>query len=533
MANFLRPYIRDLNVHTPTKDPKTPHHPISEVVITYREKKEIVRMKDQDIYLDTVRADFYMYNLHVHNEGVGLERYRPSEFHKRLCRQVQNFIERNTGHPYDILIIETPPQHGKSKSVTETLPSWYLGRNPEKRVIEISYSDDFAKRFGRRNKEKILSYGGLFGIGLSAETKSVTEFELDNRIGGMLSVGVGGRITGNPGNLIIIDDPIKNRQEADSEVYRNRLWEEWNNSIKTRTAPGAKIILIMTRWHEDDFAGRLKAREKDVEVLSYPCEAEGKDWRKKGEALCPEMGKDNSWLKQFKEAFLSGDEDFEGESGQRAWEALFQCRPSSLEGNLLKREWWRRHDGCQGVKFDRLVISCDPAFKDKESNDFVAIQVWGRLDNPTTHNSQEYGAGFYLMKIIKEHLNFKATVDTLLGLSMEYPQAAVLVEDKANGSAVIEMLRTKIWGVIAILPESDKVSRVNAISYLIESGSCYVPKKCSDFINECSSFPRGKHDDQVDCMSQALNHLRQGGKRRKTRRKKERLPCEGDIIEVI
>ena len=192
-----------------------------------------------------------------------------------VCHEIEEFVFTDTGHAYDIMIVQFPPQHGKSQSITETLPSFYLGKKPLNRVIEVSYNEDFAQRFGRRNREKIKDFGeDLFNITLSKEKNSNSDFELGNKVGGMISRGIMSGVTGNPARLMIIDDPIKNREEADSQLIRDKQWEEWQNSLKTRLAAGAKVILIMTRWLEDDLAGRMIDNEKNVTVINLPCEAE-------------------------------------------------------------------------------------------------------------------------------------------------------------------------------------------------------------------------------------------------------------------
>lgn len=448
-------------------------------------------MKNNEIelYRMLLQTDYASYVKYVHGG-----RWTLSRFHKYLCNYVQEFIERETGNPYDILVISTPPQHGKSMTVTETLPSWYLGKYPEHRVIEISYSEDFAQKFGRRNRDKIENYGSaLFGIGINSRTRSNTEWELDNGVGGMISRGVLSGVTGQPANLMIIDDPVKNKQEAYSESYRDSVYGEWQYSFVSRLAPGSKVILIMTRWHEDDLAGRLLEREENIEYLRLPCEAEEHDpmGRKIGEALCPEIGKDNKWLEVFKRTY-SKDE------GSSAWNALYQGRPTSQEGNLLQRDWWQYYEELPPIV--DWVMSVDAAFKDGDDNDYVAIQVWGKT-----------GANIYLIDLVKKHLNMPNTVREILRLRNMYPQCVTtLIEDKANGSAIVQVLRHEIMGVIPIQPEGGKVARVNAVSGAIESGNVYLPKNkhfVNDFVDECASFPKGTHDDQVDSMSQALNRL--------------------------
>lgn len=473
--------------------------------------------------LDQIRQEwarriYWRYVEYVH-EG----RWIPSRHLIYICDRVQALIEDRLDK--QILVLQMPPQHGKSQSITETLPSWYLGKFPERRVIEASYGEDLAQRFGRRNKEKIERFGKqLFGIELSKKTASATEFELSNGIGSMISRGIMSGITGQPADLIIIDDPIKNRQEADSETYRERLWEEWLNSLKTRLSASGKVILIMTRWHEDDLAGRIiKEEGEKVEVINLPCEAEENDLlgRIPGESLFPEIGKDNEWLKQFKYSYIN---DSSG-GGLRAWLALFQGRPTAQEGNMLKRHWWKywKPKGMDlppvTVKmpngelmnvyaeelpdyFDEQLQSWDCTFKDEKDNDFVCGQVWGRRL-----------ANYYLLDLHNDRMDIVQTIKAILIYTTKWPQTLMkLVEDKANGPAVIQLLRTRIPGLIAVTPEGGKIARASAVSTAIESGNVYIPHPAlypwvNQFLEQCSSFPQGKNDDMVDAMTQALNKL--------------------------
>ena len=386
------------------------------------------------------------------------------------------------------------PTHN-SMSITETLPSWYLGRNPTHRVIEVSYSEDFAKLFGRRNKQKIETVGQeLFGIELAQYPNSAIEFELSNNVGGMISRGILSGVTGRPANLIIIDDPVKNAQEANSASYRNSVWQEWLMSIRTRLAAGAKVIVIMTRWHEDDLAGRMIAEEKNVRVINLPCECESEDdllGRDLGEALMPEIGKDDTWLIDFKQGYMT-------KNGSMAWNAMFQGRPAAMEGNLIKREWWQYYDVLPECPI--WIMSVDATFKDKEDNDFVAIQCWAKRETD-----------MYLVDQIRKHLDFTETINAIKSMKGKYPNVrGVYIEDKANGSAIISVLRKTMLGVIAVNPEGGKVSRANAVTPYIEAGNIYLPRFSAfseDLIDECAAFPNGAHDDLVDCMSQAINKL--------------------------
>ena len=444
--------------------------------------------KTSDAYKALIQSDYRAYCYYIHGG-----RWIPGKAVSYICDQVQEFLQRDTGAAYEVLILSLPPQHGKSMTITETLPSWYLGRNPEKRVIEISYSEDFAQLFGRRNRDKIARSGlQLWGVRLAKSPNSNTEWELEGHSGGMISRGILSGVTGRPADLMIIDDPIKTRQEADSETIRARIWDEWENSFRTRLQAGAKVILIQTRWHEDDLAGRMIQREPNTTVINLPCEAEKNDplGRPAGAALAPEIGKGDDWLKDYKQGFQS-------QEGSRAWTALFQGHPASQEGNLIKREWWKYYDVLPRIA--ETIISVDAAFKDGENNDYVAIQAWGKT-----------GPDMYLLDAVKKHLDFPSTLQAIRDMRDKWPAMVVLVEDKANGSAIIQMLRREITGVVAVNPEGGKVARANAVSGAIESGNVYLPRNASftgDFVDECSTFPLGKHDDQVDAMTQALNRF--------------------------
>ena len=429
---------------------------------------------------ELARRSYRRYLYYVHNPTW--KRTRMSDF---LADEVQRFVEEDTGNAYDILIIETPPQHGKSLTITESLPSWYLGRYPKNRIIEASYNDDTAKRFGRKNLEKVEQFGGsLFGL-KQGSIWTKTEFELANGWGRMISRGIMSGITGNPANLLIIDDPIKNREEADSSVYREKLWGEWQNTLKSRLAAGAKVILIMTPWHEDDLAARILQREEH-DLLG----------RKVGDSLVPEIGKDNEWLRQFKQGYLNDPK----QGGLRAWQALFQCSPRVEGGNLVRREWWRYYDPEEVKTFGATVISVDAAFKAGENNDFVAIQVWGKR-----------GIDYYLRYSVNKHLDFPGTVEAIRTIRRLFPDTTyILIEDKANGSAIIQTLRKEFIGVIGLTPKGGKVSRVNAVTPAIESGHVYLPKDClwtEEFVDQFTAFPAGAHDDMVDACSQCIGFL--------------------------
>jgi hypothetical protein len=215
------------------------------------------------------RDDYSFYLEYVHRG-----RYKPAAHHDLIAEKMQRIIDGSLKK----LMIFMPARHGKSMSVTESFPSYFLGRYPRKRVIAVAYGDTLARKFGRKNREKIEEYGKeVFGIELASDNASVTDWAIEGTGGGMLSCGIGASITGHGADLLLIDDPIKNREEANSEHIRNKIYDEYQSSLATRLHSGGAIVLIMTRWHEDDLAGKILAKEKDWEVLSLPAEAEEDD----------------------------------------------------------------------------------------------------------------------------------------------------------------------------------------------------------------------------------------------------------------
>lgn len=427
-------------------------------------------------------------------QGKTWKRTRLSEY---LASEVQKFVEEDTGHSFDIMVVQCPPQHGKSITLTESFPSWYLGKYPERRVILAAYNDDFAEKFLRRNKEKVKQFGkNIFNIEIG-DIDRATEFELSNKKGRIISRGLRSGITGNPGDLIIIDDPIKDKMEAYSPTFRKQLWDAWLGSVRTRLSAGAKVLIIATPWHCDDMMSRIIARENNVKLIRLPIEA-GKDdplGRNVGDALCPELGKDNKWLEDFKAAYIN-----DPEGGPASWAAMYMCNPRIEGGNIVKRDWFRKYDPRSIENWGTTVISVDASFKGNVGNDFVAITVWSKL-----------GANYYLRHCSNKNLDFPETLTELRVIRALYPEAfTVLIEDKANGSAIISTLRSEMPGIIGVNPKGGKEARVNAVSGVIESGHVYVPEDApwlDEYLDQWAGFPAVPHDDMVDSSTQALSHM--------------------------
>lgn len=391
------------------------------------------------------------------------------------------------------LIVELPPRHSKSMTITETFPSYYLGKNPNKRVIATAYSEGLARKFGRLNRNKLQEFGGgIFNISMANDNSTATNWSIDGTDGGMVATGIGGSITGEGADLLIIDDPIKNNEEAQSQTIRDKIWNEWETTLSTRLHKGASVIVVMTRWHEDDLVGRLLEHSPyEWERIRMPALAEDEDdllGREIGEALAPELGYDEDWA-NFKKQ----------EVGSRVWNSLYQQRPSASEGNIFKREWWKFYKHLP-KRFDKLIISWDLAFKGADTSDYVVGQVW-----------LKHKADRYLVDMVRDKMDFPETVQAVKQLAKKYPKAReILIEDKANGPAVISSIQREVKGVIPITPKESKIARAQSVTPEIESGNVFLPEDKTfsyDLIEECAAFPTGKNDDQVDTMTQALNRL--------------------------
>ena len=307
-----------------------------------------------------------------------------------------------------------------------------------------------------------------------------------------MAAGVGGPITGRGAHVAIIDDPVKNSEDASSKTMRDKTYDWYRSTLRTRLAPGGAIVLVMTRWHEDDLAGRLLAEnDEQWEVISLAALAEA------GDPLGRECGVP-LWPNRFPQHELK---QIQLDLGSQLWNALYQQRPAPMEGDMLKRYWWKYYDAPPAA-FDEVVQSWDMTFKDAATSDFVVGQVWGRV-----------GADKYLLDQVRDRLDFPATVQAVRRLTTKWPQAsAVLIEDTANGPAVIATLRREIAGIIPVNPMGGKEARAAAVSPQIEAGNVYLPSPIrvgwvQDFVEECAAFPNGANDDQVDAMTQALARL--------------------------
>lgn len=402
------------------------------------------------------------------------------------------------------LLVTMPPRHGKSELCSHWTPVWTLALDPRNRVILASYEANYAASWGRKCRRSVLEHYPLLGARILDDSRAANRWETSEG-GGMVTAGVGGPVTGRGGNILILDDPIKNAEEANSSIIRENLWEWWTKVFLTRTDPDhmgreAVIILILTRWHEDDLAGRILSspEAKLWEHVNFPAVAEEEDelGRSPGQAL---------WAERFDELSL---ETKQAEVGSRAFNALYQQRPTAPEGAAIQRLWWKWYDEDPAKiaqDCDQIIQSWDPTFDNAETSDFVVGQVWGRRGNE-----------FYYLDCTRQRMNTPDTMRSIRAMSDLWPQAKYkLIERSASGFAILQLLQREMGGLVPVGTKSrSKEIRltwgVNSVSAVIERGQVFLPRNraySSILVDEAAQFPHGAHDDMVDAMVQAVEYL--------------------------
>lgn len=389
------------------------------------------------------------------------------------------------------LMIFMPPRHGKSLLGSQIFPAWFLGRHPDRLIITACYGQELADDFGRQVRNFVGSpiHHAIFPESrLADDSTSLRRFNMTAG-GSYFAVGRGGPITGRGAHLLLIDDPLKDAEEANSETIRRQLHEWYSSVAYPRLQPGGAVVLVSTRWHEDDLAGHLLRRDpRGWVVLSLPAIAEVDDsFRRAGEALWPEKYP----IKELEEkrAVIGG----------RTFDSLYQQHPSKAEGAIFKREWWRYVR--EFPAFRRIVQSWDTAFKTGAENDYSVCTTWAEGDN-----------GYYLLWFWRGRVEFPELKKRVSWLAEQWKPSVILVEDRASGQSLVQELRhASPLPIIQVKVDKDKLARAEAITPLIEAGRVFLPESApwlNDFVNELAAFPTGAHDDAVDSTTQALNYLR-------------------------
>lgn len=401
------------------------------------------------------------------------------------------------------LIINMPPRHTKSEFASYMLPAWFLGKYPNKKIIQCSNTAELAVGFGRKVRNLVDSdnYAKIFpNVALRSDSKAAGRWST-NANGEYFAIGVGGTVTGKGADLLIIDDPHSEQEAAlaasNPEVY-DKVFEWYSSGPRQRLQPGGSIVIVMTRWSKRDLTGR---------VLQSMVEKDGDEWEiielpailPSEEPLWPQFWSFDELVKLRNELPIS------------KWSAQYQQNPTSEQGALVKREWWQIWDGDRPPPCEFIIQSWDTAFTKSERADYSACTTWGVFYK----DEDSRDANIILLDALKERLEFPELKQRVLEMYREFEPDALVVEAKASGAPLVFELRRMGIPVQEFTPTrgNDKISRLNSVTDMFASGKVWAPptRWAEEVMEEMAAFPNSDHDDLVDSSTQALIRFRKGG----------------------
>ncbi len=397
------------------------------------------------------------------------------------------------------LVVSCPPRHGKTLFLSRILPAWFLGRNPDKRVILITYQQEFSKKQSRAARNYFKRFGpSVFGYSVDEASAAAGSWDIQDHEGGMEAIGAEGSITGKGADLLLLDDMIKGLEVATNPAQMERQWEWFGTDVYTRLEPGASVIVLMTRWSTMDLIGQLTLANgaegwDEWEFINLPAFAESNDplSREVGEALFPERYNEENLNRMKANPAMT---DF-------WWESLYQGHPTTMKGAIVNTEWFQRYENPpQREAAELCVISADTANKEKEVNDYTVFGVW-----------LVYQDGYYLVDVLRDRMQHPALIETATAFQQRWKPDYFLIEDKGSGTSLIQHMKG-IANTVAIDPGNEnKVLRMQNETPAIKVGRVYLPLEdrahwVKDYIGEMREFPRG-YKDQVDMTSQFLKYM--------------------------
>ena len=424
------------------------------------------------------------------------------EHHKIMA----DAFERVANGELKRLIVNMPPRHTKSEFASYLFPAWFLGKYPEKKIIQTAHTAELAVGFGRKVRNLISNddYQKIFkGVELSSDSKAAGRWNT-NKGGDYFAIGVGGAVTGKGADVLVIDDPHSEQEAAvgqyNTDVY-DKVYEWYTSGPRQRLQPGGAIIIVMTRWSKRDLTGQIiknsiqKEGAGEWEVIELPAILPS------GNALWPGFWKQEEL------------ESLKAELPVSKWNAQYQQNPTSEEGALIKREWWQEWTQSQLPECEAIIQSWDTAFLKTQRADYSACTTWGIFNWPDEDGQTI--PNLILLDSFKEKLEFPDLKRAAYDKYWEWEPDQMIIEAKAAGSPLIFELRAMGIPVTEFTPSrgQDKIARVNAVTDLFASGVVWCPptRWAEEVVEECASFPSGDHDDLVDSTTQALLRFRQGG----------------------
>ena len=433
-----------------------------------------------------------------------IKRVWPAFIEGRHHKIMGDALERVARGELKRLIINMPPRHTKSEFASYLLPAWFLGRFPDKKIIQTAHTAELSVGFGRKVRNLVDSddYKTVFpNMGLRADSKAAGRWST-SKGGEYFAIGVGGAVTGKGADLLIIDDPHSEQegQSADPSVF-DKVYEWYTSGPRQRLQPGGAIIVVMTRWHKRDLTGQIvkssvqRAGTDEWELIEFPAIMPS------GKSLWPQF-----WP-------LEELESLRNELPAPKWNAQYQQNPTSEEGALVKREWWKEWEQDTPPPCEFIIQSWDTAFLKTQRSDYSACTTWGVFYHPDDNGETQ--ANIILLDALKERLEFPELKKKAYEYYEYWEPDACIVEAKAAGTPLIFELRAMGILVSEYTPSrgNDKIARVNAVADLFASGNVWRPNTrfAEEVVEEFAAFPAGEHDDLVDSSTQALLRFRQGG----------------------
>ena len=444
-------------------------------------------LEEQLRKLDLAEKRFIPFVKHVWPEFI------EGDHHRKIAKKFEDIANGKIKR----LIVNMPPRHTKSEFASYLFPAWMVGKNPKLKVIQTTHTGELAVRFGRKMKNLVdtSEFAQVFeDCKIAADSKAAGRWET-NKGGEYYAAGIGGAITGRGADLLIIDDP-HSEQDALSETAMDSAYEWYTSGPRQRLQPGGAIVIVMTRWSTKDLTGKLLNAQSEPkadqwEVIEFP-------------AIMP--SNTPVWPNYWKLEELEG---VKASLSEGKWQAQWQQNPTSEEGSIIKREWWKEWKEKEIPDLVHIIQSYDTAFSKKETADFSAITTWGVFYPPNK------GPHLILVDVRKGRWDFPELKKIALEEYKYWEPETVIIEAKATGTPLTHELRQIGVPVVNFTPSkgNDKHVRVNSVAPLFEAGKIYYPadkRWAEEVIEECAAFPYGEYDDLVDSTTQALMRFRQG-----------------------
>ncbi len=415
------------------------------------------------------------------------------------------------------LMVFLPPRSSKSVICSKLFPAWYVGRHPQHEILTVSHSDQLASDFGRSVRD-LVNYD-LFNtvfpqVELRSDVRAAGKWKT-NQGGTYYAAGVRSQIAGRGAHVAILDD-VMSEEDSFSETGRRYVKEWYPSGLRTRIMPNGSIVIINTRYHEDDLCGWLLRQESQVElenkweVIKIPA------WVDEPSSKLLNLPVGSSYFPEWKptEILKNDEEEIKASNGSRYWESLYMQNPVPDSGGIIKKKWIQWWDYDEPPACDYIIQTYDTAFSTKTTADFSVIQTWGIFEHMETDSTgrENWVSNLILLGNEKGRFDYPALRMKAQELYDYHKPDVCIIEKKASGQSLIQDLRRAGLPVLDYIPDRDKTARVYAATPMMEAGRVWLPKGhdwSDDLYSEAITFPNARHDDQVDAMTMAIHYMKE------------------------